>query len=175
MWSVMEPTALTVLDIALEDPADEEGFHAWWAEAEALLRKRGRLARAELAVDGRGRYLALLEFPLAGSWQLVTGDRPWQELEGRRPPARVTSRELRLWHRAGVRDLTTAQLRRWLDERAAGTRDFVLVDALTPAKFEAQHLPGAINLPADAIDEAVATAALGARDRPVVIYCAGYT
>jgi hypothetical protein len=170
----MPPTALALVEIALEDSAEEEAFLAWWAAAEALLRARARAERATLAVEARGRYLVTVELALPGSWKIVTADRAWTDLEARRPPARVTAREARIWHREGVRDLTTSQLQRWLDERRAGTRDFVLVDALRPERFAEGHLEGAINLPADAVDEAAAAAAIGAKDRAVVVYCGSY-
>lgn len=53
---------------------------------------------------------------------------------------------------------------------AAGTRDFVLVDARSPEAFAAGHLPGATNLPHRLID-AAAAAALPAG--PIVTYCWG--
>lgn len=170
----MESTSLTLLEVDLEDVADEDAFLAWWDEAEALLRARARLARATLVVERRGKYLAFLELPLAGSWKLVTGDRPWLDLDARRPRSQLVAREGRIWHREGVRDVTTSQLVAWMAERAAGQRDFVLLDALGRAKFAEKHLPGAVSLPAEEVDEASAAAAIGARDRAVVIYCGSY-
>lgn len=172
----MAATALVLLDVTLADPAaDEDAFLAWFAEAETLLRARARLDRATLAVQVRGRYLMSLELALPGTWTVVSADRPWRELEARRPRAEVQVRELRMWHRDGVRDVTTSELARWLGERDAGTRDLVLLDALPREKFLEKHLPGAVSLPAASVDETSAAAAIGpAQDRPVVIYCAHY-
>jgi rhodanese-related sulfurtransferase len=56
-----------------------------------------------------------------------------------------------------------------LDER----EDWLLVDTLPPGSYERQHIPGAVNVPAEAedlvsrVDELVSR-----RDDPVVVYCA---
>src|SRR6266545_792285 len=165
----MEPKAATLVEVVLDRPADEEAFLAWWTDATALLRARGRLARARLAVVGRGKYAISWEFPLPGSFKLTAEDRPWQELEARRPPAHVEIREARLYEREGASiDITTSEMVRWLAERARGERDFVLIDALKPAAFAEKHLPGAVNLPADTIVAENAEQTIGAKDRTVV-------
>jgi rhodanese-related sulfurtransferase len=52
-------------------------------------------------------------------------------------------------------------------------RDAQLVDVLPPAEYEALHLPGARSLPLKSLDpDSVAELD---RDRPVVVYCSGYT
>jgi rhodanese-related sulfurtransferase len=43
----------------------------------------------------------------------------------------------------------------------------VLVDVRSPEEFQAQHIDGAINVPADT----VATHDFGGKDKPVVLYC----
>ncbi len=54
-----------------------------------------------------------------------------------------------------------------------GDEDWLLVDTLPPRSYERHHIPGAVNVPADAddfvsrIDELVSS-----RDDPVVVYCA---
>jgi rhodanese-related sulfurtransferase len=49
--------------------------------------------------------------------------------------------------------------------------DFVLVDALGPISFAGAHLPGAINLPPDAIDDR-APGRIPNLDTEIVVYCA---
>ena len=44
-----------------------------------------------------------------------------------------------------------------------------LVEVLPAEEFEAEHLPGAINIPLKTLDR-VAVAGLD-RDRPVIVYC----
>lgn len=52
-------------------------------------------------------------------------------------------------------------------------RNAQLVDVLPPAEFAALHLPGAVSLPLKSLDpDSVAELD---RDRPVIVYCAGYT
>lgn len=46
----------------------------------------------------------------------------------------------------------------------------LVLDVRSPKEFEAGHIPGAVNLPYDQVDERVGE--LGpSRDRPVVVYC----
>ena len=53
------------------------------------------------------------------------------------------------------------------------TGDVVLVDARSSADYAAGHIPGAISLPADEVDELLATQSLPIPvDRDVVTYCA---
>ncbi len=49
--------------------------------------------------------------------------------------------------------MTREELKAKMD-RDGDDDDFVLVDALSPAHYESSHLPGAINLPYDLVDEA---------------------
>jgi rhodanese-related sulfurtransferase len=62
-------------------------------------------------------------------------------------------------------------------ELAAKIREharFVLVEALPPQYYDAGHLPGAINLPLDAIEPKAATL-LPDRSTEIVVYCSGPT
>jgi rhodanese-related sulfurtransferase len=47
--------------------------------------------------------------------------------------------------------------------------DFVLVEALSRAHYESSHLPGAINLPYEFVDEAEEV--LPDKDKQIVVYC----
>lgn len=47
--------------------------------------------------------------------------------------------------------------------------DFVLVDALSPQHYERSHLPGAVNLPYEFIDEAEKV--LPDKSAEIVVYC----
>ena len=47
-----------------------------------------------------------------------------------------------------------------------------IVDVLPPEDYQAQHLPGAINIPLKRLDR-VTTARLD-RNRPVIVYCADF-
>jgi rhodanese-related sulfurtransferase len=47
--------------------------------------------------------------------------------------------------------------------------DFVLVEALSPAHYASSHLPGAINLPYEFVDEAEKV--LPVKDAEIVVYC----
>ena len=49
--------------------------------------------------------------------------------------------------------------------------EFVLVDALAPISYAASHLPGAINIPPQTVDEQ-AERRIPDRDTEVVVYCA---
>lgn len=44
-----------------------------------------------------------------------------------------------------------------------------LVEVLPPDEYEAEHLPGAINIPLKQLDRS--TTARLAQDRPVIVYC----
>ncbi len=59
-----------------------------------------------------------------------------------------------------------------LRQRIERSDPFVLVDALSPISFAAAHLPGAINLPPDSVDER-AHRRIPTLDTEVVVYCAG--
>ena len=61
-----------------------------------------------------------------------------------------------------------------LDElraRLEGGAPLTLVEALPPMYYEAEHLPGAINIPHDEVDE-LAPRLLPDRDAEIVVYCA---
>jgi rhodanese-related sulfurtransferase len=65
-----------------------------------------------------------------------------------------------------VEKITLEQLRRELE--AGGV---TLVEALGPAYFEDAHLPGAINIPYDRVDE-LAPELLPDKSARIVVYCA---
>jgi rhodanese-related sulfurtransferase len=52
--------------------------------------------------------------------------------------------------------------------------EFVLVDALAPMSFAHSHLPGAINLPPEWVDER-GPARMPDRNAEIVVYCASTT
>jgi rhodanese-related sulfurtransferase len=58
-------------------------------------------------------------------------------------------------------------LRSWIE----GGKDFVLVDALSPMSFAMSHLPGAINITPDWIDDR-ARRRIPDLETPIVVYCA---
>jgi rhodanese-related sulfurtransferase len=69
-------------------------------------------------------------------------------------------------------DTTLAHIsRESLWQRIERGDPFVLVDALSPISFAASHLPGAINLPPDSVDER-APRRVPTLDTEVVVYCA---
>ena len=47
---------------------------------------------------------------------------------------------------------------------------FVLIDALPPMSYAASHLPGAVNVPPEAVDERAART-IPSADAEVVVYC----
>jgi rhodanese-related sulfurtransferase len=61
-----------------------------------------------------------------------------------------------------------------LDSKIRSGADFVLLEALPPRYYEQKHLPGAKNMPHDAVD-LLAAGLIGDRTREVVIYCASPT
>ena len=63
--------------------------------------------------------------------------------------------------------ITLDELRAKLDAR----EDVILVEALGPLYYEDAHLPGAINIPHDQVDE-LAPELLPDKDAEVVVYCA---
>ncbi len=67
--------------------------------------------------------------------------------------------------KAAVRDITREELKAKLDRGD----DFVLVDALSQKHYESSHLPGAINLPYEFVDEAEMV--LPGKGVEVVVYC----
>jgi rhodanese-related sulfurtransferase len=52
--------------------------------------------------------------------------------------------------------------------------ELVIVDALAPVSFAASHLPGAINIPPQVVDER-APRRIPDRDTEIVVYCANPT
>ena len=50
--------------------------------------------------------------------------------------------------------------------------ELVIVDALSPISFAASHLPGAINMPPERVDD-LAERRIPDRNAEVVVYCAG--
>ncbi len=56
-----------------------------------------------------------------------------------------------------------------LQERMESGDDIVLVDALSPAHYKSSHLPGAVNLPYEFVDEAERV--LPDKDAEIVVYC----
>jgi len=61
-----------------------------------------------------------------------------------------------------------------LDSKIRSGTDFVLLEALPPRYYDQKHLPGAKNMPHDAVDR-LATELIGDREREVVVYCASPT
>jgi rhodanese-related sulfurtransferase len=62
--------------------------------------------------------------------------------------------------------ITLEELRDRLDRG----EELILVEALGPAYYEEAHLPGAINIPHDQVDE-LAPALLPDKDAQIVVYC----
>ncbi len=58
-------------------------------------------------------------------------------------------------------------LREWIERGD----DFVLVDALAPLAYAGAHLPGAVNIPPERVDE-LAALRIPRLDAEVVVYCA---
>jgi len=59
-------------------------------------------------------------------------------------------------------------------EKIERADDFVLVDALAPISYAASHLPGAVSMPPEAVDERAA-GRIPDRETEVVVYCASST
>ena len=85
----MDITGTTFIEFVLNDPDTEEAFLAWWREAVRHLTDRSRATATQLHVVARGHYLAMVGFPLPGTWKLVEADRRWKDLERRRPRAKL--------------------------------------------------------------------------------------
>lgn len=49
--------------------------------------------------------------------------------------------------------------------------DFVLIDVLPKEKYESQHLPGAINIPVNEIEDRIKEE-VPEKDKEIVVYCA---
>jgi rhodanese-related sulfurtransferase len=71
---------------------------------------------------------------------------------------------------AALAEISRDQLRQKLESGET----FVLVDALAPMSFAHSHLPGAINLPPEWVDER-GPRRIPNRDTEVVVYCASST
>jgi phage shock protein E len=56
-----------------------------------------------------------------------------------------------------------------VEARALVAKGAVLVDVRTPNEFQTDGLPGALNVPYDQVETRAAE--LGAKDRPLVLYC----
>lgn len=65
-----------------------------------------------------------------------------------------------------VERISREELKGWLERG----EDVVLVEALGEASFEEAHLPGAINVPYDRVDE-LAPALLPDKGARIVVYC----
>ncbi|MFW6598441.1 molybdopterin-synthase adenylyltransferase MoeB [Propionibacteriaceae bacterium Y2011] len=67
-------------------------------------------------------------------------------------------------------EITVAELRRRLDERDRGERDFVLVDVREPGEWEVNRIPGAVLVPQR--EFAAGRVPAAADDgRPIILYC----
>jgi rhodanese-related sulfurtransferase len=64
--------------------------------------------------------------------------------------------------------------RETLREKIESGDEFVLVDALSPMSYAMSHLPGAISIPPEQVDER-APRRIPDRDTEVVVYCADVT
>jgi rhodanese-related sulfurtransferase len=71
---------------------------------------------------------------------------------------------------AVLRDISRDELREKIESGA----DFVLIDALGPMSYAMSHLPGAINITPDWIDDR-ARRRIRDADTEVVVYCADIT
>jgi phage shock protein E len=64
---------------------------------------------------------------------------------------------------------------RWFQGRNSGeahelvAKGALLLDVRTPGEFQERHLEGAVNIPVQELDRRLAE--VGAKDRPVVVYC----
>lgn len=67
--------------------------------------------------------------------------------------------------------MATVITRQDLQARQASANPPVLVEALPAGNYESGHLPGALSLPHDQVDE-LAPALLPDKDADVVVYCA---
>jgi rhodanese-related sulfurtransferase len=81
---------------------------------------------------------------------------------GRNGAPRLDRRERRL-------DVVETVTREELMAKINRGEDFVLVDALGPEHYESSHLPGAVNLPYEFVDEAGRV--LPDKDAEIVVYC----
>ncbi len=64
-----------------------------------------------------------------------------------------------------MKNVTREKLRKKIE----GEDDFVLVDALSPQHYESSHLPGAVNLPLEFVDEAEKV--IPDKSAEIIVYC----
>ena len=58
-----------------------------------------------------------------------------------------------------------------LKDKLDGGETFVLIDALAPMVYAHSHLPGAINMPPNAVDATRCSKRMPALDTEIVVYC----
>jgi len=69
---------------------------------------------------------------------------------------------------ADVKELSTQKLKQWIDEK----KDFVLLDVLAPASYEARHIPTAKSVPVGESDfMEKAQALIPSKETLVAAYC----
>lgn len=64
--------------------------------------------------------------------------------------------------------------REQLKKKIDGRENFILMETLAPAAYEQAHLPGAVNVPPDRLQEVFPKLA-PAKDAEIVVYCASPT
>ena len=69
--------------------------------------------------------------------------------------------------------ITTEDMKKMLDDRAAGHGDFILVNTLDEIIFRNAAIPGSVNLPWYRVNES-ANQLGDDKDKLVVTYCMGY-
>ena len=66
--------------------------------------------------------------------------------------------------------ITATELKSRLDDRAAGKRDFLLIDVREPGEYEIVNIPGAVLIPKGRILDGSALADLP-NDKPIILHC----
>jgi adenylyltransferase/sulfurtransferase len=66
--------------------------------------------------------------------------------------------------------ISAKDLKRMLDEREAGTRDFMLIDVREPGEYEIVNIPGAVLIPKAQFLDGSILAQLPT-DKPIVLHC----
>jgi rhodanese-related sulfurtransferase len=61
-----------------------------------------------------------------------------------------------------------------LREKLSRKNGFTLVEALTPTKYRKGHIPGAINVPFNKVDQ-FAAKRLPDKNQEIVVYCGAFT
>jgi rhodanese-related sulfurtransferase len=64
--------------------------------------------------------------------------------------------------------ITREQLKRKIDAR----EDFVLIDVLSRESYQREHLPGAVNIPVNEVNEE--SVARLPKDKDIVVYCGSF-